>query len=178
MDCHDLKLSVEQAPLSKRVVLDRLYLYVTNGSVVRPEFAAYLASSTTYQEFFDAVYADDTWLLTSLWADWAKLQRKTWLHRFQPKIALENLRLKSDGLPLQFGTGIVLAPTGSRDNVANLYVFDSGAFNAQAADFVTSIGGKFTCADYDFTGIYGMYSYRGSVILEQWEADAEPVRKQ
>ena len=73
------------------------------------------------------------------------------------------------------GTGLFLAPTGSRDNIANLYVFQRGAFNVEAAEFVTSIGGTFSCAGYDFAGIYGVYKYRGSVILEQWEAERAPV---
>ena len=73
------------------------------------------------------------------------------------------------------GTGVVLAPTGSRDNIANLYVFPSKGFNQQAAEFVTSIGGKFKIADYEFFGIYGIYKYRGSVILEEWEVESEPV---
>ena len=73
------------------------------------------------------------------------------------------------------GTGLFLAPTGSRDSIANLYVFERGAFNVEAAEFVTSIGGTFSCAGYDFAGIYGVYKYRGSVILEQWEAERDPV---
>ena len=73
------------------------------------------------------------------------------------------------------GTGLFLAPTGSRDSIANLSVFRQGAFNVEAAEFVTSIGGTFTCAGYDFAGIYGAYKYRGNVILEQWEAERDPV---
>lgn len=101
--------------------------------------------------------------------------RRNWLCRFKPQLLIENLRLKTDGLPIQMGTGVVLAPTGSRDSIANLYVFANGAFNRQAAEFVTSIGGRFTLADYDFCGIYGIYKYRGNVILEAWEEEEPPV---
>lgn len=66
--------------------------------------------------------------------------------------------------------------SGSRDNIANFYVFASKAFNAQAADFVTSIGGTFTILDHEFCGIYGLYKYRGSVILEEWQVEREPVK--
>ncbi|WP_139651945.1 hypothetical protein [Raoultibacter phocaeensis] len=125
--------------------------------------------------FFNAVYDDDAQKRTSVWAEWAKLKRKSWIGRFEPRIALQGLRLKSDGLPIEFGTGIMLAPTGSRDNIANFYVFDSGAFNVEAAEFVTSIGGCFSCAGYDFAGVYGVYRYRGSVIFEAWEAEQEPT---
>lgn len=174
MDCSALKQSIESAPLTARAALERLYLYVTTGDAVRQEFGSYLADASDYQSFFDALYEDDAWKNTSVWAEWAKLKRKSWIGRFKPRIALQGLRLKSDGLPVEFGTGVMLAPTGSRDSVANFYVFDSGSFNVEAADFVTSIGGSFTCAGYEFTGIYGVYSYRGSVIFEEWEAEAEP----
>lgn len=175
MDCQALKHSIDQAPLAMRSALERLYLYVTMGDSIRVEYEPYLADAADYQGFFNAIYQDDAHVRTSVWAEWAKLKRKSWIGRFTPRIALQGLRLKSDGLPIEFGTGIMLAPTGSRDNIANFYVFDSGAFNAEAADFVTSIGGSFTCAGYDFKGIYGVYCYRGSVILEEWEAECEPA---
>lgn len=175
MDYSKLKESIEKAPLGSRATLERLLLYVSSGAAVSPDYAPYLEGAESYQDFFNALYADDAMKSTSVWAEWAALKRKSWINRFEPDLALENLRLKSDGLPVQFGTGLFLAPTGSRDNIANLYVFKQGAFNAEAAEFVTSIGGTFTCAGYDFAGIYGVYKYRGSVILEQWEADREPV---
>ena len=52
----------------------------------------------------------------------------------------------------------------------------NGAVNRQAAEFVTSIAGTFTIADWEFFGIYGLYKYRGSVILEEWELEAPPHR--
>ena len=175
MDYQSLKASIEQAPLASRTVLDRLLLFVSAGDQVSPEFAPYLDGSASYQDFFNALYADDTLKFTPIWAEWAAHKRKSWLSRFTPQLAIEHLRLKSDGVPVQFGTGLFLAPTGSRDNIASLYVFKQGAFNAQAAEFVTSIGGTFTCAGYDFAGIYGMYKYRGNVIFEEWDADREPT---
>lgn len=36
--------------------------------------------------------------------------RRNWLCRFKPQLLIENLRLKTDGLPIQMGTGVVLAP--------------------------------------------------------------------
>lgn len=175
MDYQGLKESIERAPLTSRVALDRMLLYVSTGEQVKPEFEPYLENAISYQDFFNAIYADDTKKFTSLWATWASLKRKSWLSRFEPQIALENLRLKSDGLPVQFGTGIFLAPTGSRDNITNFYVFKSDTFNVEAAEFVSSIGGAFTCAGYDFIGIYGVYKYRGNVIFEEWEAEQVPV---
>ena len=174
MDGQMLRESIAKAPLADRLALERLYLYVTAGDAVKPDFSAYAEEASDYQGFFNAVYEDDSQKRTSVWAEWAKLKRKSWINRFQPHIALQGLRLKSDGLPVEFGTGIMLAPTGSRDNIANFYVFESGSFNTEAATFVTSIGGSFSCAGYDFKGIYGVYCYRGSVIFEAWEAEDEP----
>lgn len=175
MDYQELKEGIDQAPLASRATLERLLLYVSAGPGVSPDYAPYLEGAASYHDFFNAVYTDDAQKGTSVWAGWAALKRKSWIGRFEPDLAVENLRLKGDGLPVQFGTGLFLAPTGSRDNIANLYVFQRGAFNVEAAEFVTSIGGTFSCAGYDFAGIYGVYKYRGSVILEQWEAERAPV---
>ncbi|MEF9877652.1 MAG: hypothetical protein RR842_09310 [Gordonibacter sp.] len=175
MDYQSLKASIEQAPFTSRIVLDRLLLFVSAGNRVLPEFTPYLDGATSYQDFFNALYSDDAQKFTPAWAEWAALKHKSWLPRFAPQLAIENLRLKSDGVPVQFGTGLFLAPTGSRDSIASFYVFKQGAFNAQAAQFVTSLGGSFTCVGYDFAGIYGIYYYCGAVVLEEWEADREPT---
>lgn len=66
----------------------------------------------------------------------------------------------------------MLAPTGSRDRICNLYVFPSNGFNTEAADFSTSVGGSFTVAGYDFKGVYGVYRYHGSVIFESGKSRA------
>lgn len=174
MEAQELIEQIKKAPLTSALVLDRLRLATTVADKVLPEYEPYLAGAKSYREFFDAIYADDAKKSTSVWAEWAKLSRKPWIERFDAKLALTGLRVKSDGLPLEFGTGIVLAPTASRDRVCNLYVFASGAFNTEAADFVTSIGGSFTAAGYDFTGVYGVYKYHGSVILEEWEVEGDP----
>ena len=152
-----------------------LFSMTTIGDAVLPEFEQYLDGAESYREFFDAIYADDDKKNTSVWAAWAKQSRKPWIDRFDAKLALTGLRIKSDGLPLEFGTGIVLAPTGSRDRICNLYVFPSNGFNTEAADFSTSVGGSFTVAGYDFKGVYGVYRYHSSVIFEEWEVEGDPV---
>lgn len=159
--------SIENA--ARRNAFERLALYVSSGDVVRPEFAPSLENASTYRAFFDALYADDGLRFTTVWAEWARLSHKKWLERFAPEIFVPNIRLKGDGLPIEMGTGIVLAPTGSRDNIVDFHVFSSGGFNTEAATYVTSIGGSFTCAGYDFVGVYGVYHSLGSVILEAWE---------
>lgn len=172
----ELKEQIAQIPVtSKREALERIVLYVSIADRVYPQYEEYLSEAGDYQEFFDAVYADDDQKFTSVWAEWAKLTHKKWLDRFESTLQIESIRLKGDGLPVEFGTGIVLAPTGSRDNIANLYLFESGAFNVETADFVTSLGGTFTCAGYDFCGVYGLYNSHGNVILEEWQAEKAPV---
>lgn len=175
MEFAEFKEQIQAAPPSKKTQLKRLFLYTTSGNGILPEFAGHLKDARSYRDFFDAIYADDERRFTTVWAEWAILSNKKWLDRFLPKIAISNIRLKGDGLPVEFGTGIVLAPTGSRDNIAEFRLYPSGGFNTQAARFVTSIGGSFTCSGYDFCGIYGLYCHRGTVIFEEWQAERDPV---
>lgn len=176
MNVQQLKSQIDAAPLADRATLDKLYLYMTVADLIKPEYAGMLAQAESYQNFLNAVFMDESRKYTLEWAEIAKLKRRNWLSFFEPDILVQNLRMKTDGLPIQMGSGVVLAPTGSRDNIANLYVFKNGAFNRQAAEFVTSIAGTFTIADWEFFGIYGLYKYRGSVILEEWELEAPPHR--
>lgn len=176
MHLQELKDEVARVGVAtKREVLERLVLYVSTGDAVYPQYEKYLAEACGYRAFFDAIYADDGQKSTSVWAEWAKFAHKKWVDRFEPVLQMDGIRLKADGLPIAFGTGIVLAPTGSRDNIAGFRLFPSGGFNTEAATFVTSLGGSFTCAGYDFTGIYGLYHSQGTVILEEWEAQAAPA---
>lgn len=174
MDVQQLKSQIDAAPLADRAALNKLYLYMTVADRIKPEYADALAQSEGYQDFLNAVFADESKKDTLEWAEIAKLKRRNWLPFFEAGMVIQNLRMKTDGLPIQMGTGVILAPTGSRDNIANLYVFENGAFNRQAAEFVTSIAGKFTLADWEFFGIYGLYKYRGNVILEAWEVEEPP----
>ncbi|MBQ9000798.1 MAG: hypothetical protein IJ087_02975 [Eggerthellaceae bacterium] len=176
MEYVELKEQIANAPVSSRAALEKLYMLVTIGDAVQAEFAEYLAAADNYQEFFDAIYRDENRKFSLLWAQCASLKRRNWLRFFEPKMLVENIRLKGEGIPIQFGTGMMFAPTGSRDNIANLYVFPSGGFNTHAAEFVTSIGGTFTVLDNEFCGIYGLYKYRGSVIMEEWQVEREPVK--
>ena len=176
MDCQELKESIAKAPAKSREVLDRIFMYTTTGDKVKPDFAAHLEGAKSYQDFIEAIYRDESQKFTLLWAECAKFKRRNWLVYFEPKMLVENVRMKTDGVPIQFGSGVMLAPTGSRDNIAKVYVFESQAFNANAAEFVTSIGGTFTLLDHEFCGIYGLYKYRGSVILEEWEVEREPIK--
>lgn len=176
MDERRLREAFDAAPLSDRAILSKLYLYLTVADAIKPAYAKALRESETYQDFLTAVFLDESVKDTLEWAEIAKFKRRNWLGFFEPTMCVQNLRMKTDGLPIQMGSGVILAPTGSRDNIANLYVFENGAFNRQAAEFVTSIAGKFTIADWEFFGIYGLYKYRGNVILEEWELEAPPVK--
>ncbi|HAM14448.1 MAG TPA: hypothetical protein DCP91_00990 [Eggerthellaceae bacterium] len=175
MDCQKLKEQIAGAPAASRVLLEKVYLYTTAGDQVLPEFAEFLESSDSYQDFVDVIYGDLNRKSSMLWGICAQFKRRNWLQYFEPKMLVQNIRLKGEGIPVQFGSGMVFAPTGSRDNIANLYVFASGGFNAHAAEFVTSIGGTFTMLDREFCGIYGLYKYRGSVIMEEWQVERDPV---
>lgn len=175
MDFETLRQQIDEAPLSSRAALDKLAMFVSTGPSVLPQYADYLDQAQNYQQFFDLIYNDETQKDTMVWAEVAKLYRKSWLRFFEPKMLMQNMKLKGDGVAIQMGSGVVLAPTGSRDNIASLYVFENNGFNRQAAEFVTSLGGRFKIADYEFLGIYGLYKYRGNVILEEWDVEREPV---
>ncbi|MBO7701853.1 MAG: hypothetical protein J6S36_02950 [Eggerthellaceae bacterium] len=176
MNCQELKNQIASAPVSSRVLLDKVYLYTTSGDQVLPEFEGMLEAAGTYQDFVDAIYRDLNRKASLLWGICAQYKRRNWLQYFEPKMLVQGVRLKGEGIPVQFGSGVMFAPTGSRDNIANLYVFASGGFNTHAAEFVTSIGGTFTLLDYEFCGIYGLYKYRGSVIMEEWQVEHDPVK--
>lgn len=175
MDVSTLKEQIDNAPVSDRQRLNKIFNLVTVIDNIKPEYSDALNGADTYQEFITAIYENPDFKNTLEWAEIAKQKRQNWLRFFEPKIFVQNLRMKTDGLPIQMGSGVVLAPTGSRDNIANLYVYPYGGFNKNAAEFVTSIGGKFTVASYEFFGIYGLYKYRGNVILEEWEPECDPI---
>ena len=176
MDSTELKEQIENAPTSSRVLLDHIYMQTVAGGRPLPEFADVLGEAESYHDFIDAIYRDQNRKFSLLWGLCAQFKRRNWLMYFEPKMLISNIRLKGEGIPVQFGSGVMFAPTGGRDNIAKLYVFASGAFNVHAAEFVTSIGGTFTMLDYEFCGIYGLYKYRGSVIMEEWQVEREPVK--
>ena len=176
MNCKELREQIEKAPMKSRVQLEQILIYSTAGNFILPEFAETLEAAKTYREFVEAIYRDLSLKHSVLWGLCAQYKRRNWLQYFEPKMLVQNIRLRGEGIPVQFGSGVMFAPTGSRDNVANFYVFESGGFNTHAAEFVTSIGGTFTMLDYEFCGIYGLYKYRGSVIMEEWQVEREPVK--
>ncbi len=176
MNAAQLKESIDKASKVKKPVLEKLFFYVTLGNEIRPEYRKIAQASKTYNEFFDGIYAVDDFKNTEVWALWAKLEHKNWLQRFTPKMDIYNMRLKSAGVPVEFSSGIFIAPVASKDTIINFFVYESGAFNTDAAEFVTSIGGTFVCAGYEFVGIYGIYKYHNNVIFEEWEVAAEPKR--
>ena len=175
MNAQQLKESIEGTSPRKRVELEKLFLFVTLAGEFRPGYEVYARNASTYNEYFDALFADDAMKDTDVWAAWAKLAHRKWVDRFESKVAIPNMRLKTQGIPVEFGSGIFIAPLGSKDTVADFYVFPSKGFNTRAADFVTSIGGTFRCAGLEFTGIYGVYKFHNTVIFEEWEVEKDPV---
>lgn len=174
MEFAELKAQVDNAPLKMRKDLDTLLAYTSIGGKVLSQYQSMLEQANSYREYFDAIYADDEFRFTPVWAKWARTSSKKWLNRFQPLIHKEKLKLRAAGLPLEFEGGVVLAPAGAHDNIVDFWLFEQHAFNTEGADFVTSVAGTFKCADYEFKGIYGIYKYRNNIILEQWEAEQAP----
>lgn len=176
MDANQLKTSIETASKIKRPVLEKLFFYVTLGNEIRPEYKDIAQKSETYTDFFNGIYESDDFKNSEVWAQWAKLEHKNWISRFEPSIDIYNMRSKSAGIPIEFSSGIMIAPVASKDTIINFYVFPSKGFNTDAAEFVTSIGGTFLCAGYEFVGIYGVYKYHNNVIFEEWEVSSKPKK--
>lgn len=174
MEFSELKEQIGATPLKTRAELDTMLAYTSIGDNVLEQYRPALEQASTYREFFDAIFADDAFRFTPVWAKWARFSNKRWLERFQPVIHKEKLRLKAAGLPVEFEGGVVLAPAGAHDNIVNFFVFEQHAFNTEAADFVTSVGGTFTCADFEFKGIYGIYKHRNNIIFEAWQEEEPP----
>lgn len=171
----ELRESIGRAPLRKRAELEELFLYVTVADRFRPGMEAYARDTASYNEYFDALFSDDAMVRTDVWAAWARLAHKKWLDRFEPKMHIPNMRLKTQGIPVEFGSGIFVAPLESKDTVADFYVFAGDGFNTRAAEFVTSIGGTFKCAGHEFVGIYGVYKSFNAVVFEEWEVERDPI---
>ena len=108
MNAAQLKESIEKASKVKRPTLEKLFYFVTLGDELRPEYKDFAAGANTYKEFFDELYACDDFKNTEVWAEWAKLEHKNWLNRFEPQININNMRLKSAGIPVEFSSGILL----------------------------------------------------------------------
>lgn len=109
MNVQQLKSQIDAAPLADRATLDKLYLYMTVADLIKPEYADMLAQAESYQDFLNAVFMDESRKYTLEWAEIAKLKRRNWLSFFEPDILVQNLRMKTDGLPIQMGSGVVLA---------------------------------------------------------------------
>lgn len=174
MNASELKASIEKASPRKRVELEKLFLFVTLAGKFRPGYEKYAEGAENYNDYFDALFADDAMKETDVWAAWARLAHRKWVDRFTPKMHIPNMRLKTQGIPVEFGSGIFVAPLDSKDTVADFYVFESKGFNTKAAEFVTSIGGTFKCAGYQFVGIYGVYKFSNCIIFEEWEVEKDP----
>lgn len=176
MDIETLKAQIDASPVSTRADYQRMFLFAAPAGEIDEALAPILDASSTYREFFNGIVAQSPDRMSLLWAECARRSNRNWLRFFEPALCITNVRMKTDGIPVQLGSGVMLAPTGSRDNIATFYLFNQGDFNAQAADFVTSIGGTFTMLDYEFCGIYGVYKSHGSVIFETWEEEHAPKK--
>ena len=73
MNCVELKHSIGKAPIASRAALEKVYMQVTAGDSIRPEFAEYLEAASTYNDFIEAIYRDENRKFSLLWAECAKL---------------------------------------------------------------------------------------------------------
>lgn len=164
------------APIQRQALSKMLSLSALGGSF-KSEFRVYAEEADSPCSFFDAIYADDNLRFTSVWAAWARHTGKDWLGRFEPiargaRIDFRGRESKDAafsvrGVPVEFaGGGSFIVPLSGRG--AEVYVFADECFNEDAATYVTTLQGDFTCAGLELSGMFDVFRADGCLILEQW----------
>lgn len=175
MEYRELKEQVDASDGAHRKELKRALTLAAIGGNVRPQFQRHLEQATTYQEFFDGLYEDDECRFERSWALWARLGRKDWLGRFTPERKIDQVYFTGRGLTVELAGGSFLVPMAGR--VTTVYLFDQGSFNEGAAEYFTSLDGKFSCAGMEFEGAYDIYRTHGAVLFERWHCDEDGRRE-
>ncbi|RDB63895.1 hypothetical protein C1878_03645 [Gordonibacter sp. 28C] len=176
MDYCELKDQVNGLDERQRKGCTRVLSLVSIGGGMRPEFREHLDGASTYREFFEALYGDDTLRFTKAWAAWARHDGKQWVDRFEPAQAAERVPFAGRGLPVEFSGNTVLVPLGGHGKKARVLAFEDGAFNEDAAAYFTSIEGAFTCGGLSFDGIYDVFTSGNTVLFEHWALNEKGIR--
>ena len=146
---------------------------------VWPKYRKHLESATTPDEFFEAIYQDDTLKFENLWAYWAKMRHsRDWLDRFECDSMRRDVLLDNRGVFLSGKDGNeLLIPMKGRGKKYNVYVFDENGFNEKAAELYGSTYGSFTCCDVELEGAFDIYRADRALIFERWAIDKLIRRK-
>ena len=177
MNYQEMKNSIDSLAPVQRQTLSRILSLAALGGSLKPEFQDHAEEVDSPRAFFDAIYADDELRFTSVWAAWAKQTGKDWLSRFEPiargvRIDFRGRESKDAafsvrGVPVEFdGGGSFVVPLPGRG--ADTYLFADDSFNEEAATYVTTIQGDFTCAGLELSGMFDVFKAEGALILEQW----------
>lgn len=177
MTFEELMQQIEELNPQTRQNIKSVIDLTTLGQKVKPEFRTHLENASTYVEFLDAIYDDDEQRFSLAWGKWAKLDKKEWLDRFDAEKIIRDIKVQRIGLEVHFNSGSVFVPTGSFLKSTSVYVFKDGGFNEAPADLITTLSGDFECAEIKFTGVYGVYTYRGKIILGEWVVDSDGRRR-
>lgn len=174
MDYNELREQIDLMPASRRKDYRKIFSFCGVGGKVWPKLAPHLESAGTVREFLDSVYVDDACRFETVWALWAKLDRKRWVKRFEPEQALHDIKLKENGLLLECADGAsqVLIPLNTRGKFIDVCVFGEDGFNSGAAELFSSISGRFLCCGILLEGTFDVYRAEHAVIFERWSFDA------
>lgn len=172
MEYQELIEAVDDMPETKRKEYRRLLSLATIGGSVRHGMEEHLESACTVDDFFEAIFEDDALRNTNVWGAWASDRKKNWIDRFEPDRAFTGVKIEQKGFVVESPDVEFFIPVGGRGRYGSLYEFKDGAFNEDAAEYFTSISGRFTCVGIAFEGSYDVFVSGRSVIFERWEFDA------
>lgn len=185
MNYQELKESIDGLASAQRQALSKVFSLAVIGGSIKPEFQVHAETANSPRTFFEAIYADDNLRFTNVWAAWAKYAGKDWLGRFEPIAHGERIDFRGReskdaafsvrGVPVKFtGGGSFVVPLPGRG--ADVYVFADDSFNEEAATYVTTLEGDFTCAGLELSGMFDVFKADSILILEQWNLSESGFR--
>lgn len=146
------------------------------GGNVRQEYSKYAEHATCADEFFDNIFSDDERRMDLVWAKWAKLKNKPWIHRFSPTDYREAVYNDTHSMILRNGDDSLLIPVPGRATRINALMFEDEGFNEHCAEFLFSFRGHYEVDGMILDGEFDVFRTDGAVIFERWAYDEENWR--
>ncbi|MCI9129843.1 MAG: hypothetical protein HFJ65_06015 [Eggerthellaceae bacterium] len=176
MDYQDLKEQCVAVPTSKQADYRQLFSFAGVAGDVWPQFRAHLEASSTADEFFESIYADDDLRMENVWAHWAKMKKKPWVDRFEADAVIFGQLQGNRGIFVKSADegsqNELIIPMMGRGRNCSIYLFSDNGFNEKAATFYGSIWGKHTCCELALDGAFDIYIADKALIFERWSVDA------
>ena len=171
MHYEELKEQVKAAPAAKAKDFRELLSLTSIAGGVWPQFENHLAEANDFRSFFRAIYHDDACRFENAWAYWAKMNRESWVDRFEADRVVRGVLLDTRGIFLKGGGNELLIPLAGRSQAIDVYLFRENGFNEKAAEFYGAIEGSFTCVGLELEGAFDVFRTHRGLIFERWEVD-------